>query len=175
MGHFGQACVFCEDQATSLRTEVGRREMVQSVVCRLALAFVLIGLVGFAPASIQAQEAGGPSSVEIVPNVPHSPVSLALSPDRRMLLSGGYDGSVKLWDFATGRLLRTFLGHSQKAIPRNSTSHLSPKMLVALSAGLYLWVVHGVLKDDLVIMRANSIGETLSLAVLASKILGLTS
>jgi MtN3 and saliva related transmembrane protein len=57
----------------------------------------------------------------------------------------------------------------QKAMPRNSTSPLSLKMLVALSAGLCLWIVYGVLNEDWVIMLANSIGATLSLAVLGFK------
>jgi MtN3 and saliva related transmembrane protein len=48
-------------------------------------------------------------------------------------------------------------------------------MLVALSAGLCLWIVYGVLKDDWVIILANSIGATLSLAVLAFKIRDLNS
>jgi MtN3 and saliva related transmembrane protein len=48
-------------------------------------------------------------------------------------------------------------------------------MLVALSAGLWLWVVYGILKDDWVIILANSIGATLSLAVLGFKIRDLNS
>jgi MtN3 and saliva related transmembrane protein len=64
----------------------------------------------------------------------------------------------------------SYLPQLQKAMPRNSTSALSLKMLVALSAGLCLWIVYGVLKDDWVIILANSIGATLSLAVLAFKI-----
>ena len=64
----------------------------------------------------------------------------------------------------------SYLPQLQKAMPRNSTSDLSLKMLVALSAGLCLWIVYGVLKDDWVIILANSIGATLSLAVLAFKI-----
>jgi MtN3 and saliva related transmembrane protein len=63
----------------------------------------------------------------------------------------------------------SYLPQLQKAIPRNSTSDLSLKMLVALSAGLCLWIVYGVLKDGWVIILANSIGATLSLAVLAFK------
>jgi uncharacterized protein with PQ loop repeat len=39
-------------------------------------------------------------------------------------------------------------------------------MLVALSAGLCLWVAYGVAKDDWVIVLVNSIGATLALAVL---------
>jgi len=64
----------------------------------------------------------------------------------------------------------SYLPQLQKAIPRNSTSDLSLKMLVALSAGLCLWVVYGVLKDDWAIILANSIGATLSLTVLRFKI-----
>jgi MtN3 and saliva related transmembrane protein len=69
----------------------------------------------------------------------------------------------------------SYLPQLQKAMPRNSTSDLSLKMLVALSAGLCLWVAYGVLKDDWVIMLANSIGATLSLAVLGFKIRDLNS
>jgi MtN3 and saliva related transmembrane protein len=69
----------------------------------------------------------------------------------------------------------SYLPQLQKAMPRNSTSDLSLKMLVALSAGLCLWIVYGVLKDDWVIILANSIGATLSLAVLAFKIRDLNS
>jgi MtN3 and saliva related transmembrane protein len=69
----------------------------------------------------------------------------------------------------------SYLPQLRKAMPRNSTSDLSLKMLVALSAGLCLWVVYGVLKDDWVIMLANSIGATLSLAVLGFKIRDLNS
>ena len=73
------------------------------------------------------------------------------------------------------RTALSYLPQLQKAMPRNSTSDLSLKMLVALSAGLCLWVVYGVLKDDWVIMLANSIGATLSLAVLGFKIRDLNS
>jgi MtN3 and saliva related transmembrane protein len=64
----------------------------------------------------------------------------------------------------------SYLPQLQKATPRNSTSNLSLKMLMALSAGLCLWVIYGVAKDDWVIILANSIGATLSLAVLGFKI-----
>jgi MtN3 and saliva related transmembrane protein len=69
----------------------------------------------------------------------------------------------------------SYLPQLQKAMPRNSTSDLSLKMLVVLSAGLCLWIVYGVLKDDWVIILANSIDATLSLAVLGFKICDLNS
>jgi MtN3 and saliva related transmembrane protein len=69
----------------------------------------------------------------------------------------------------------SFLPQLQKVVPQNSTSDLSLKMLVILSAGLSLWIVYGVLRDDWVIILANSIGATLSLAVLGFKIRDLNS
>jgi MtN3 and saliva related transmembrane protein len=69
----------------------------------------------------------------------------------------------------------SYLPQLQKAMPRNSTSDLSLKMLVVLSAGVCLWIVYGVLKDDWVIILANSIGASLSLAVLGFKIRDLNS
>ena len=62
-----------------------------------------------------------------------------------------------------------------ETMPRDSTSDLSLKMLIALSAGLCLWVVYGILKQDWVIVLANSTGATLSLAVLGFKIRDLNS
>jgi WD40 repeat protein len=39
-------------------------------------------------------------------------LSAAFSPDGARLLSGGVDKTLKLWDAATGRLIRTFAGHT---------------------------------------------------------------
>jgi MtN3 and saliva related transmembrane protein len=69
----------------------------------------------------------------------------------------------------------SYLPQLQKAMPRDSTSDLSLKMLIALSAGLCLWVVYGILKQDWVIVLANSTGATLSRAVLGFKIRDLNS
>lgn len=40
--------------------------------------------------------------------------SLAFSPDGRMLLSGSWDGTARMWDFASGKLLRTVAWGSEK-------------------------------------------------------------
>jgi WD40 repeat protein len=39
-------------------------------------------------------------------------ISVAFSPDGTRVLSGGYERTIKLWDAATGELIRTFKGHS---------------------------------------------------------------
>ena len=39
--------------------------------------------------------------------------SVAFSPDGARVLSGSDDSTLKLWDAATGELLRTFEGHSE--------------------------------------------------------------
>jgi WD40 repeat protein/uncharacterized caspase-like protein len=41
-------------------------------------------------------------------------VAVAFSPDGRLVLSGSYDHSLKLWEAATGRLVRTFEGHQDE-------------------------------------------------------------
>ncbi len=58
----------------------------------------------------------------------------------------------------------------RKAWPRGSTSDLSLKMLAALTVGLVLWFVYGLMRVDYVIVAANSIGAGLSGCVLAFKL-----
>lgn len=51
--------------------------------------------------------------VEVVPQIGHSSfiTAVAFSPDGARLLSGSDDKTIKLWDVASGSLLRTFEGH----------------------------------------------------------------
>ncbi|MGZ8843934.1 MAG: WD40 repeat domain-containing protein, partial [Pyrinomonadaceae bacterium] len=41
-----------------------------------------------------------------------SAIAVAFSPDNRWLASGGKDNLIKIWDLATGNVLRTLYGHS---------------------------------------------------------------
>jgi len=63
----------------------------------------------------------------------------------------------------------SYLPQVQKAWPRGSTSDLSLKMLVTLTARLVLWIGYGLLRSDWVIVAANSVGASLSANVLAFK------
>jgi WD40 repeat protein len=65
------------------------------------------------PALAQASQGGSPITV----TTGHTAYSVAFEPHGRWLASGGEDG-IKVWDIATGRLLRTMLenGSSQVAV-----------------------------------------------------------
>lgn len=58
----------------------------------------------------------------------------------------------------------------RKAWPRGSTKDVSLKMLVALTTGLVLWVVNGLLQKDWILVLANSVGAALAATVLCCKI-----
>jgi WD40 repeat protein len=45
-----------------------------------------------------------------------APIDMALSPDGAVVATSGYDGMVRLWDTATGRLLRVLVGHDSYTI-----------------------------------------------------------
>jgi MtN3 and saliva related transmembrane protein len=69
----------------------------------------------------------------------------------------------------------SYIPQVRKAWPRGSTKDLSLHMLVVLTTGLLLWIGYGLLKSDWVIVAANSVGATLSGAVLIFKIRDLRS
>ena len=63
----------------------------------------------------------------------------------------------------------SYIPQVRKAWPRGSTKDLSLGMLAALTLGLGLWIVYGVLRGDRVIITANAIGTTLAAIVLGCK------
>ncbi|MGE0285357.1 MAG: caspase family protein [Bradyrhizobium sp.] len=90
---------------------------------RILLRQLLAVVTSFAVAASQivplsAQHVGEESRAQIVLQLGHSfPVSsVAFSSDGRAALSGSNDKTVKLWDIASGRTLRTFTGHSNQVV-----------------------------------------------------------
>ena len=64
----------------------------------------------------------------------------------------------------------SYLPQVIKAWPRGSTDDLSLPMLLALTAGLALWVAYGIAKTDVVIIIANCAAVALTGAVLGCKL-----
>ncbi len=79
--------------------------------------------------------------------------------------------SMSIFGFAAAALTSlSYIPQVQKALPRGATDDLSLKMLVALFAGLVLWIAYGALIGDLIIVAANVIGAGLVGTVLGCKI-----
>lgn len=57
--------------------------------------------------------------------------------------------------------LSSYLPQLRKALPRDFTKDLSLWTLVALTLGLGLWVVYGILRYDWVLACANLVGAGL--------------
>jgi MtN3 and saliva related transmembrane protein len=64
----------------------------------------------------------------------------------------------------------SYIPQVQKALPKDSTGDLSLKMLVALFAGVALWIVYGLMVEDIVIVIANCAGTALVGVVLGCKV-----
>jgi WD40 repeat protein len=86
-------------------------------LCRVGPAIGFAALAIFA-GTPQASAQERPKKIEIVPNIPHSEgvTSVAFSPDGTRVLSGSQDSTLKLWDAASGQLIRTFEGHTESVL-----------------------------------------------------------
>lgn len=63
-------------------------------------------------------------------NNPNPEISAAWSPDGKSIASGGFDGMVKLWDAATGKLLRTYSGFQDAFVGKIVWSHDGQRIAV---------------------------------------------
>ena len=99
-----------------------------------ALALRLLATVLLATALQSAgADAQERTRIEIVPQIAHADdiASATLTPDGAQMLTAGKDGTLKLWDLATTRLVRTFAGHRGAV----TAIALSPDGSRALSGG----------------------------------------
>ncbi len=103
-------------------------------------ACLLVWLVSSSTLSVHTNGQTAPAELlkpEVVLQVGHRRAirSVAFSPDGRWLVSGAKDNTIKIWDVATGRLLRTLYGHGS---PVNALA-VSPdgKLLASGSGNTY--------------------------------------
>lgn len=90
------------------------RTAASYVVRRITWASMLSALL-LTAGSGWAQEVGKAERPRLVIQSGHAEtVNLAVSKDGKSLLTGSYDRTLKLWDVASGKLLRTFSGHSTR-------------------------------------------------------------
>jgi len=92
-------------------TCVFRRKLMRPDIRLLLLALAMARLLALSPA--HGQSAGMPS---VIHNSGHSSIikSIAFSPNGRWVASSSDDAAIKLWDVASGRLLRTLVGHASQ-------------------------------------------------------------
>src|SRR5689334_21160005 len=92
-----------------------RATMLRRSTLMLRISVLALALLGLALQSAES-DAQGRSKIEIVPLIAHARDvrSAAFSSDGAYVLTGSDDGTLKLWDVATTRLVRTFAGHKGK-------------------------------------------------------------
>jgi len=58
----------------------------------------------------------------------------------------------------------------RKSLRTRKTDDVSKWLIISLITGLSLWVLYGILKGDMIITIANTIGVTLNIILLALKL-----
>ena len=63
-----------------------------------------------------------------------------------------------------------YVSQIRKSLRTKKTDDVSKWLIISLIAGLSLWVVYGVMKGDIIIIGANSIGVSLNVFLLILKL-----
>ena len=71
---------------------------------------------------------------------------------------------------ATAFTVASTLPQIRKAIKTKDTDDVSIRFLLVLIGGLFLWVIYGIGRSDVVIIIGNSIGVSLNICMLVLKI-----
>jgi MtN3 and saliva related transmembrane protein len=72
--------------------------------------------------------------------------------------------------FATFFTLWSTVPQIRKSLRTKKTDDVSKWLIISLIAGLSLWVLYGVVKGDMIIVGANSIGVSLNAILLILKL-----
>ncbi len=70
---------------------------------------------------------------------------------------------------ATAFTVASTLPQIRKAFKTKDTEDVSIRFLLVLIGGLFLWVIYGIGKTDIIIVIGNSIGVSLNIAMLVLK------
>lgn len=71
---------------------------------------------------------------------------------------------------ATAFTVASTLPQIRKAIKTKDTNDVSIRFLLVLIGGLFLWVIYGIGRSDIVIIIGNSIGVSLNICMLVLKV-----
>lgn len=71
---------------------------------------------------------------------------------------------------ATAFTVASTLPQIRKAIKTKDTDDVSIRFLLVLIGGLFLWVIYGIGRSDVVIIIGNSIGVSLNICMLVLKV-----
>lgn len=72
--------------------------------------------------------------------------------------------------FATFFTLWSTVPQIRKSLRTKKTDDVSKWLIISLISGLSLWVVYGTIKQDVIIVLANSIGVSLNVILLMLKL-----